>query len=189
MSTDDLRRWEPRWRDAADAPGDPEPFLVRCAGELPPCPALDAAAGDGRNALWLAGWGAEVTAVDIAPAAIARLEQAAARAAVPVTTRAADLDDPQALAGLGPFAALIVVRFRPSPLQWRHLLAALRPGGTLLLCSFGVEQHRRHGFPLAYCLERPALERELAPALRLLRWESFKEADAALEGSLWVRQP
>jgi SAM-dependent methyltransferase len=187
MSVADLERWEPRWRRAAAGPGGPESFLARSVADLPAGPVLDVAAGDGRNALWLAARGRAVTAVDIAPAALARLDRVAAARGLTVTTRARDLDDRDALAGLGPFAALVAIRFRPSPTQWPQLLAALAPGGRLLLCSFGPGQHRARGFPLAYCLERAVLERELAPALRLLRWESFTEAGDALEGSIWER--
>src|SRR5947209_5310012 len=49
------------------------PFLV-------PGRVLDLGSGDGRNALVLAGKGFEVTAVDVAPLAIANLTRYAARA-------------------------------------------------------------------------------------------------------------
>ena len=49
------------------------PFLV-------PGRVLDLGSGDGRNALFLAGKGFEVTAVDVAPTAIANLTRYAARA-------------------------------------------------------------------------------------------------------------
>ena len=42
---------------------------------MPAGPVLDVAAGDGRNALWLAPPRLAVTAIDIAPAAIARLRR------------------------------------------------------------------------------------------------------------------
>lgn len=190
MSAEDRERWEARWSGRADAgPGGPEPYLVREAADLPPgARVLDAAAGDGRNALWLAARGFAVAAVDVAPSAVARLERAAvARGGLRVDARVADLDEAGALAGLGPFDVLTVVRFRPSPPQWRRLVGALSPGGRLLLCSFGAEQHRRRGFPLAFCLDRASLERELSPALRLLRWESRREGGDFLEGSAWER--
>jgi SAM-dependent methyltransferase len=189
MSAADRERWDARWRERADGPGAPEPFLVRRAAALPRGRLLDVAAGDGRNALWLLAQGFAVTAVDVSPVAIARLEAAAAAQGLGGTARAADLDAPDALAGLGPFDALVVVRFKPSPGQWGRLLAALRPGGRLLLCSFGLEQHRRHGFPLAFCLERGALEAELVPALRLLDWQGHEEGGTCLEGSLWEKAP
>lgn len=188
MSATDLERWEQRWRQEGPL-GAPEPFLVRHVADLPESPVLVAPAGAGRNALWLAGQGRAVTAVDVAPSAIARLERAAGERGLSVATRVADLDEPDALAGLGSFAALVVIRFRPSPAQWPRLVAVLRPGGRMLLCSFGPEQHRRHGFPLAFCLDRAQVERELGRGLRLLAWESFAEAGAFLEGSLWERLP
>ena len=57
MSAADLVHWEARWRQHTGQPGAPEPFLVRMAASLPAGPALDVAAGDGRNALWLASRG------------------------------------------------------------------------------------------------------------------------------------
>jgi SAM-dependent methyltransferase len=168
---------------------DPEPFLVRHADDLPRGPLLDVAAGHGRNALWLAEQGFPVTAVDVSPVAIDRLGQAAVARGLPIRAVAGDLDEPGALAGLGPFASLVVVRFKPSPSQWRHLLAALRPGGRALLCSFGPAQHDRHGFPLAFCLERDELEAGLTPDLKLLSWESFAVDEDNLEGSLWEKRP
>ena len=187
MSEVDRERWEARWAARDGEPGPPEPFLLLHAGALPPGPALDAACGDGRNALWLAGQGREVVAVDIAPSAVRRLRAAAGALGLAIDARVADLDAPGALDGLGSFAALLVVRFKPEPAQWDRLLEHLAPGGRVLLCSFGQEQHARTGFPLAYCLERGELEVRLGDRLRLLAYEAFDEEGAALEGSLWER--
>jgi SAM-dependent methyltransferase len=188
MSESDRSRWQARWSERRGDLGEPEPYLVRHVGDLPPGPVLVAPAGGGRNALWLAARGLSVTALDIAPAALEHLERAAAARGLAVVARVADLDDQAALQGLGPFAALIVIRFRPSASQWPPLLAILRPGGRLLLCSFGLEHHERAGFPREFCLERAALERELGSALRLLRWDSLREGSSFLEGSLWERR-
>ena len=189
MAEADRERWEARWAArGGEPPGEPEPFLVRHAGALPPGPALDAACGDGRNALWLAAArGAVVTAVDVAPSAVARLRAAAGAAGSAVEASVADLDDPAALACLGPFAAVVVARYKPSAAQWGRLLDRLAPGGRLLLCSFGKAQHERAGFPLAYCLDRGELEAALGGRLRLLAYEAFEERGEALEGSLWER--
>jgi SAM-dependent methyltransferase len=187
VSAADRERWDARWRAREGGPGAVEPFLARHIGELPEGPLLDVAAGDGRNALWLAGRGFPVTAIDVSAVAIARLEREAAARGLALATRVADLDAPEALAGLGPFASLVVARFKPSPPQWRLLQAALRPGGRLILCSFGPGQHRRRGFPSAFCLSRGELEATLGPALRLAFWESFAEGEASLEGSLWEK--
>jgi tellurite methyltransferase len=188
MSAEDRERWQARWSERPSGPVEPEPFLVREAAGLSRPRLLDVAAGDGRNALWLAAQGFAVTAVDVAPAAIARLKKASATRGLAVDALVADLDAADALSNHDDlFDAVIVVRFRPSPRQWKVLLPRLRPSGRLLLCSFGAEQHRRRGFPLAFCLDRPTLERELTPGLRLLRWESFAQGEDRLEGSLWER--
>lgn len=189
MSADDLARWEPRWRARDGGVAAPEPFLVEALADAAPVSVLDVAAGNGRNALWLARRGFAVTAVDIAPAAIARLEATATAGRLAVATRVADLDEPTALAGLGPFAALVVMRFLPSPAQWDRLLAVLRPGGRLLLCSFRTAQHEAHGFPLAYCLDRDRLESLLQPRLTLESWQERDEGSDLLAGSLWTRNP
>jgi tellurite methyltransferase len=185
MSGEDRARWEARWAGRADVLGPPEPFLLGQAARLQPGPVLDVACGDGRNALWLAQAGWAVTAVDIAPSALARLEAMAARQALAVTTRLADLDAPDALQGLGPFALLAVIRFKPDPAQWERLLDRLAPGGHLILCSFGRAQHARSGFPLTYCLARDELEAQLEPRLRCLRYAVLEAAGEGLEGSVW----
>ena len=187
MSAADRAKWDARWRERPPEPGAPEPFLVRQVGALPCGRILDVASGGGRNSLWLAAHGFAVTAVDISPVAIARLQRAAQAQGLAVATRTADLDALHALQGLGPFDALAVLRFKPTPAQWATLLRTLRPGGRLLLCSFGMAQHHRHGFPLAFCLERGEIEAELGSSLRLLDWQSFVENDAFLEGSLWEK--
>jgi SAM-dependent methyltransferase len=185
MSAEDRSRWEARWAERADGIGAPEPYLVRTAAALPPGQALDVACGDGRNALWLAARGWQVTAVDIAPSAIARLDAAARKQELLLTTRTADLDRADALAGLGPFALLAVIRFKLEASQWPRLLDRLAPGGHLILCSFGRAQHARSGFPLAYCLDRAELERALGHRLRCLRYEVLEEAGTVLEASHW----
>ena len=187
MSAGDLERWEPRWRNRAGPVGAPEPFLVERLADIPAGRLLDVAAGDGRNALWLAEQGRAVTAVDIAPAAIARLDTAAREGGLAVAAQVADLDATDALAGMAPFAGLIVVRFKPSPAQWDRLLAVLEPRGRLFLCSFRAAQHAVHGFPLAFCLDRAELVGMLTPRLNLLHWQERDEGSDLLAASIWER--
>ena len=188
MSAADLGRWEARWCGRAGAGGRPEPFLVEQRALLGDGPLLDVAAGDGRNALWLAGQGLAATAVDISPTAIARLRAAAEAAGLRVAAYAVDPDDEDALAGLGPFQSLVVIRFKPSARQWGRLLDRLAPGGRVLLCSFRPEQHERHGFPLAYCLGRVELEAALGARLHLEGWWDIDRDGELLAGSLWQQR-
>ncbi len=77
----DQEYWDQIWQGAGGASmgtAAPNPYLARELGDLPPGSALDAGCGAGAEAIWLAGRGWQVTAVDIASEALAR---AAARAA------------------------------------------------------------------------------------------------------------
>lgn len=182
MTAADLARWERHWR-AASMPPAADPWLAANLDLLPPGPALDVACGDGGNALLLAGRGRAVTAIDIAPAAIARLRTGAARRRLHVATRVVDLDAEEALAGLGPFTAIVIVRFAPTPAQWRTLAGALAPGGRVLHRSFGRARHERDGFPLEFCLDRTVLEALLSPPWHLVR----HDVDGEMEGYVWER--
>ena len=92
----DLRSWDERYRSGQhlteDLAAAPAALLAETAGRLAPGKALDLASGAGRNALWLAEHGWDVTAVDGAPAAIEILRRRAGERGVTVDARVADLE-------------------------------------------------------------------------------------------------
>lgn len=92
----EIRQWDERYRSGDRAQDDleasPNPLLAKTAAKLRPGRALDLACGTGRNALWLAKHGWQVTAVDGAPAAIEILRRRAAERGVAVATKVADLE-------------------------------------------------------------------------------------------------
>jgi SAM-dependent methyltransferase len=67
--------------------GNPNHGLVVEVDALPPGSALDVGAGEGADAIWLAGRGWRVTAVDISPVALARAASRARRAGAEVADR------------------------------------------------------------------------------------------------------
>ncbi len=71
---------------------EPTPLVIKAAQSLKPGRALDLACGAGRNALWLAERGWNVTAVDGSPTAIEVLRNRAAERGVTVDARVADLE-------------------------------------------------------------------------------------------------
>ncbi|MDP8990377.1 MAG: methyltransferase domain-containing protein [Acidobacteriota bacterium] len=88
----DLAAWEQRYRAQEEIrEPSPHPLLVETARSLPPGRALDLACGAGRNALWLAQRGWNVTAVDGSATAIEILRQRAA--GLRIATQIADLED------------------------------------------------------------------------------------------------
>ena len=84
--------WERRYGETAYAYGTaPNDFLVEIADRIPPGPVLCLAEGEGRNAVWLAGRGHPLTAVDTSAAGLAKAEALANARGVRIATVAADL--------------------------------------------------------------------------------------------------
>lgn len=126
----------------------PNGLLEEIVAGLPPGMALDLACGTGRDAVYLATRGWQVTAVDVLPDALERGRALAARyapGAPPVRWLQADLEhDPPA--ALGPFDLVIMVRYLYRPLLTR-LRDWLRPGGSLICECFTMTHRARHGRP------------------------------------------
>ena len=120
---------------------EPNRFLVAETGDLPPGRALDLACGEGRNAIWLARRGWEVTGVDFSEVAIAKAREAAAAAGVAATFVADDL------AGFEPgpeSADLVILMYLQVPAALRALVlsrgaGAVAPGGVLLFVAHDLE--------------------------------------------------
>ena len=113
---------------------EPNQFVARECADLSPGRAVDLAAGEGRNAIWLARRGWEVTAVDFSAVAVEKGRRLAGD--VPVTWLVADATTWH---GDGDFD-LAVLAYLQLPADQRRATvraayAALRPGGTFLLVA------------------------------------------------------
>lgn len=94
--------------------------------------------GEGRNAVWLAKRGLAVTAVDFAPAALARAASLAAECGVTIETVEADVSVWQPPPAAFDLVTLIFLQLSPDERVPAHraALAALAPGGVLVLEAF-----------------------------------------------------
>jgi SAM-dependent methyltransferase len=115
---------------------EPNRFLVAELDGLAPGRALDLACGEGRNAVWLAQQGWQVTGVDFSEVGLAKAAQLAASRGVEVDWVAADLLDYRPPAGLD----LVISFYFQVPDDERRLVfsraaAALAPGGTVLVVA------------------------------------------------------
>jgi SAM-dependent methyltransferase len=114
---------------------EPDPSLAAIVEGLPVGRALDLAAGDGRNAIWLAAIGWHVTAVDFSVVALDRARAAAEAAGVEVAWVNADLlewrPEPRS------FELVAVMFLHLPPDERRAVYAAasdaVAPGGRLLV--------------------------------------------------------
>lgn len=118
---------------------EPNRFVEEECRPLPPGRALDLAAGEGRNAIWLAGLGWKVTAVDFSSVALDKgrrlAEHQGGEAAGSITWVCADARSWEPPAGA--FDLVLVSYLHLPALERRqvlhHAVAALSPGGLLLI--------------------------------------------------------
>ncbi len=134
-----------QWNDLYRAvpvlwPIDPGPFLGAEVGDSRPGRALDLGAGEGRNSIWLAQRGWQVTAVDFSDVAVARGQAWAKEEGVAelITWLTADLAEFRPEAG---GFDLILSLFLHIPAEQRRSVlrraaGALAPGGTVLVVGY-----------------------------------------------------
>jgi SAM-dependent methyltransferase len=130
--------WNERYGRVVPAFGnEPNQCVASIVPALPVGRALDMACGRGRNAVWLAETGHQVTAVDLSDVAVAKGRELAARRGVDVDYRVAnvlDWDPPQ---GAFDLVLLSYLQLPPPERVIAHSKAeaALAPGGRVLIVA------------------------------------------------------
>ncbi|HEX7235493.1 MAG TPA: methyltransferase domain-containing protein [Gammaproteobacteria bacterium] len=145
MSAAERDKWDARYRDGAyEGRTHPTALLAEWLPRLPRGRALDVACGAGRNALFLAANGYDVTALDISRVGLDRGRRAAAERGLRADWLYADLDeDLESELPSGPFDLIVWVRYVHRTLM-PHLIARLATGGALV-----CEQHLATDEPVA----------------------------------------
>lgn len=134
-----LRYLEEGWRT------EPAAFLFEVAPYLQATSRiLDVGGGTGRNSVWLAAQGHDVTIVDISEVGLQMAREAAAEAGVDVTTIEMDLDHERLPAG--PWDVIIDFHYINRSL-FPVFYDLLRPGGLLVFCRATVRNLELHDRP------------------------------------------
>jgi 2-polyprenyl-3-methyl-5-hydroxy-6-metoxy-1,4-benzoquinol methylase len=145
MSEIEREHWDQRYAAEGARSTEPATFLREVAPQFPPrARLLDVGGGIGRNAIWLAKLGHEVTIADISESGLAIARAAAKSAGVTIATVCGDLD-----AGSlpeGPWDVIVDFHFIKRDL-FPRFLEALRPGGLLVFCQATVRNLERHDRP------------------------------------------
>lgn len=134
----DLASWDERYRTGQFPDAGPTPLLVETASRLKPGRALDLACGAGRNAVWLAEHGWQVTAVDGSPAAIKILR----RRAPAVDARVADLEKHEFVIEPGAWDLIAVCYYLQRDL-FEPVKRGLAPGGVAVVIVHLAEPGRQ----------------------------------------------
>jgi len=160
--------WDQRYSKPHAAYGtEPNSFLRAVAGRIPPGPVLVIAAGEGRNAVFLAERGHPVTAMDQSEVALEHAAALAANRGVQLETVVADLADFDF--GESRWSGVVSVWAHvPVSLRKRvHAVCvrALEPGGAFILEAYApahLDRPGKGGPPVAELLfEAETVRREL----------------------------
>lgn len=135
------------WNDRYSAPGyaygtEPNDFLAAVATRIPPGRVLSLADGEGRNGVYLATLGYDVTSLDSSSVGLAKAQQLAGQRGVQITTLLADLAEYEIVAGSWEGIVSIFCHL-PQPLRSRvhaQVARALVPGGLYVLEAYSPQQ-------------------------------------------------
>lgn len=181
--------WDERFSEPGYAYGtEPNEFLVSVADRIPGGRVLCLAEGEGRNAVFLASRGHQVTAVDASRVGLAKAQALANRRGVQLEAVHADLGEIEIEPGA--FTGIVSIFCHlPPPVRaalHERCLRGLAPGGALVLEGFTPRQlELKTGGPRSpeLLMELGIIRQEL-PGLRL---EIAREVERRLDEGRYHR--
>jgi SAM-dependent methyltransferase len=185
--------WDQRYAERRQWSSGPNTLVESLVGGLPPGDAVDLAAGEGRHALWLAGLGWRVTAVDFSAVGLERGRSGPG--GDKVTWETSDV-----LTWTAPDGSLdlvlVVYLHLPEPgttALLRRAVGWLRPGGRLLVLGHDVDNLAGGvGGPqdpaLLHSVARLAPVAELLDVDRLEQLHRATPEGTAVDTLLWGRR-
>lgn len=173
----------------------PNQLLVELTKGLAPGSAVDLGAGEGRNSLWLASQGWDVTAVDLSDVALERLSSYAEQGNLSVTTKVSDIES---YLGQGYRFDLVVMAYiHVMPEDRKRMLEAaseaVAPGGHLFVVGHHLDSLGKGGPSQPERLYTEDIFLDSLPGLELLlaerRQNSSSDLDLPLIDALaWARR-
>ncbi len=156
--------WDRRFSERVWS-AEPDPLLVELTKELAHGTAIDLGCGPGRNAIWLASHGFEVTGVDSSTVGLKQAAERAAAAGVRLSLVVADLLEYQVARGA--FDLAVVANLHPGSKALGQILAGaaegLRLGGHLFVIGHHRDDLGKHGPPDPELLYTEDLLRHVTP--------------------------
>jgi SAM-dependent methyltransferase len=136
--------WNERYAETAYAYGQEANDFLKAQQIGSDLKVLCLAEGEGRNGVYLAGLGNDVTCIDYSKEGLKKTSQLAAQNGVEVSCICADLGEMQLQANTWDVIVAIFAHF-PTPVKsqiWPQIFTALKPGGKLIMEVYDQEQLR-----------------------------------------------
>ena len=140
--TDPAATWNERYAQATALFGaEPNEFVLRELGGLSPRRVLDLGCGQGRNSLWLAAQGHQVTGLDLSDVGIAHGREFAEAAGLDVDFQVADLVEDWQPSDQFDLVLLSYIQLPEERRRMVHAkaIAALVPGGSIFLVAHHLD--------------------------------------------------
>lgn len=144
---EDAARWDERWQAReATAPGPPDALKIASHRLPTKGRAIDIACGLGGVAVWLAGTGLHVGAIDVSPVAVDATNLLAAEHHVAERCSASVSDLDAGLPGRESYDVIVCQRFR-DPRLYPELIRRLAAGGTLVITVLSMVERDHSDSP------------------------------------------
>lgn len=185
-SPQDKERWNQKYQTKEYISGkEPISFLKQHVELLPKGTALDLAMGEGRNGVYLATKGYEVTGIDISEVGLRKAKALAAEHGVTITAKVEDLEHYK----LSPntYDVIVCAYFLQRDL-FPQIISALKTGGMALVETYTID-HKKYQplFPQEYLLNPNELL-TLFEGLTVIRYQDVDNGRAAF-ASILVQKP
>ncbi len=185
-ASEDKERWDRKYGDEKYIFGkQPISFLVDHLAFLPKGKVLDIAMGEGRNGVYLATKGFDVTGLDISEKGLAKARKLATEQGVSITTRVVDLQQHQLEKNA--YEVVLCIYYLQRDL-FPQIIQALKSGGVAVVETYTLEHRKyRPRFREEYLLRTNELL-ELFRDLEVLRYQFIDDGKAAY-ASIIARKP
>ena len=163
------------------------PFLKKNLHKLNKTRLLDIAGGNGRNAIYLAAQGFDVTVVDIADVGFDKIASNTKGFDFKIRTILLDLDNPEILLEEGKFDTIVCINFRPFTSLLQLIPKLLLPDGTFIWASFNEIQALETGFPLEKALTINEFA-DFFTELELIDYQRFEDETGKRDGYIFRKK-
>ena len=172
----DKDRWNKKYDKEAYLFGEkPIPFLVDNIHILRKGKALDVAMGEGRNGVYLATQGFDVTGLDISEKGLEKAHALAAKNNVIVKTKVVDLEKAELESNT---YDLILCTYYMDRGIYKKFYDALKPGGMVLVETYNIDYLKYRKFNAKWALETNELL-DIFKGMRILRYQDYDDAREA----------
>jgi tellurite methyltransferase len=181
----DKDRWDNKYSTEVYLFGEsPIPFLVENVRLLPKGKVLDIAMGEGRNGVYLATQGFDVTGLDISEKGLNKAHKLAKKNNTTIETRVVDLESFQ----LEPntYDVILCTYYMQRDL-FKQFQSALKPGGMIVVETYNIDYLKYARFSRKWALETNELL-DIFKGMRVIRYQDYDDGKEAYSSIIAQKQ-